>query len=80
MKRCVAAAALALVGAGLAFQGPAAAASLPQSEIAGRVAEEGSIVHRVHWRRCRYWRRECAFRWGWGTWRWRRCLIIHGCW
>lgn len=30
-------------------------------------------------RRCRYWRRECADRWGWGGWEFRRCLYRHGC-
>lgn len=29
--------------------------------------------------RCRGWRHECADRWGWGTWRFERCLARHGC-
>jgi hypothetical protein len=29
--------------------------------------------------RCRYWRHECARRWGWGTRRYYRCLWRHGC-
>lgn len=29
--------------------------------------------------RCHAWRRECADRWGWGGWRFRRCLDRHGC-
>jgi hypothetical protein len=28
---------------------------------------------------CRAWARECAIRWGWRTWRWRRCMRIHAC-
>jgi hypothetical protein len=28
---------------------------------------------------CRAWARECAIRWGWQTWRWRRCMRIHAC-
>ena len=28
---------------------------------------------------CRSWRHECAERWGWGTWRFNRCLARHGC-
>lgn len=28
---------------------------------------------------CRAWRHECADRWGWGTWRFQRCLARHGC-
>ena len=32
-----------------------------------------------HWNRCRSWRHECADRWGWGSWRFNRCLARHGC-
>jgi hypothetical protein len=28
---------------------------------------------------CRHWRRECAARWGWGSFRWRICVRRHGC-
>lgn len=28
---------------------------------------------------CRSWRHECADRWGWGGYRFRRCLDRHGC-
>jgi hypothetical protein len=28
---------------------------------------------------CRWWRQECAARWGWGTWRFDRCMGLHGC-
>jgi hypothetical protein len=28
---------------------------------------------------CRAWRHECAERWGWGGWGFRRCLARHGC-
>ncbi|MEM9027042.1 MAG: hypothetical protein AAGC70_01590 [Pseudomonadota bacterium] len=28
---------------------------------------------------CARWRRICGYRWGWGTWRWRRCLAIRHC-
>jgi hypothetical protein len=28
---------------------------------------------------CRSWRHECADRWGWGNWRYERCLRRHGC-
>jgi hypothetical protein len=28
---------------------------------------------------CRAWARECASRWGWGSWRFRRCMRNHGC-
>ena len=42
-------------------------------------ASDGSAVEQVQWRSCRGWRRECASRWGWGGWRFRRCLARHGC-
>lgn len=29
--------------------------------------------------RCRGWRHECADRWGWGSWRFQRCLARRGC-
>lgn len=29
--------------------------------------------------RCGAWRRECAARWGWGTWRFHRCMGRHWC-
>lgn len=34
-----------------------------------------------HWRynRCHRWRNRCAYRWGWGGYRFRRCLRRHGC-
>lgn len=39
-----------------------------------------SLIEKSHYRnRCRAWRRECAARWGWGGWRFRRCLARHGC-
>jgi hypothetical protein len=39
-----------------------------------------SLAEKVDYRdRCVHQRRECAERWGWRTWRWRRCVIAHGC-
>lgn len=43
---------------------------------------DGSLVQRTHWRyrhHCRYWHRECAWRWGWRTRGFYRCLWRHGC-
>ncbi len=38
------------------------------------------LVEKAQWGgRCRAWRHECAARWGWGGWRFRRCLARHGC-
>ena len=53
------------------------AASLPKL---APIASEASAVEPVHYYGyCRSWRHECAARWGWGTWRYRRCLSIRGC-
>lgn len=39
-----------------------------------------SLVEKAQFRgRCRAWRRECGRRWGWGGFRYRRCLARHGC-
>ena len=38
-----------------------------------------ALVEKTQWRGCRGWRAECARRWGWGGWRFRRCLARHGC-
>lgn len=50
-----------------------------QSLILPEMSQSQSWLNTVQYRRCRYWRRECAFRWGWGGWRYRRCLFRHGC-
>ncbi len=42
-------------------------------------AVEGTLVEQVQWGRCRYWRRECAARWGWRTPQWYACMARHGC-
>ncbi len=31
------------------------------------------------WKRCRRARNRCANRWGWGSWRWHRCVQRRGC-
>jgi hypothetical protein len=38
----------------------------------------GDYGYRRH-NSCHFWRNECADRWGWGTWRYRRCVRNHGC-
>jgi hypothetical protein len=35
--------------------------------------------HRGWRNRCVRWRHNCANRWGWGSWRFRRCVRHHGC-
>lgn len=39
-----------------------------------------SLATTVDYRRyCWRWRNICANRWGWGGWRFRRCMVRHGC-
>lgn len=63
--------------AAAAFFTPLSAAPIASQPI---TVEEG-VLQQVHWRgrRCRSWRRRCAYRWGRGTWRYRRCLRRHSC-
>lgn len=61
-----------------ALAGPqiSAAATVPSATL--KVTDAGT-VQQVRWGRCLYWHRECAFRWGWGTNRYHRCLRRHSC-
>ena len=72
---------LLLTAAMLVPQTSFAAPASPQTPVP--LASEGFAVEQVHFRRryryCRYWRHECADRWGWGTRRYYRCLRRHGC-
>lgn len=43
-----------------------------------RFDDHDGFRHR-RWRRCGYWRHECADRWGWRSFRFERCLARHGC-
>ncbi len=39
-----------------------------------------SVMEKAGWRdHCHRWRHICSDRWGWGTWRFRRCMVLHGC-
>ena len=60
---------------------PEISPSQSQVELAGYWRDRGWGHHRWRggWGYCRGWRHECANRWGWGTWRFRRCLARHGC-
>ena len=52
----------------------------PLSLIVGPAVEHQSLAQPVDYRNyCGRWREECRERWGWRTWRFRRCLAIHGC-
>lgn len=74
--------ATAALGAGLALAGGlASATALPgaATTTAASAASAGTL-HDVGYRGyCFRWRQVCASRWGWGNWRFRRCLRLHGC-
>ncbi|WP_020086740.1 hypothetical protein [Hyphomicrobium zavarzinii] len=63
----------------------ASAASLPAPAAQqSRIADGGllqDVGHRRwhHANRCRIVRHECADHFGWGSWRFRRCVMRHGC-
>ena len=78
MKKFIVTATLAAAIAGpLAVADQAGAASLPKlAPIAGGQSLGEPVQYRNY---CHRWRRECAHRWGWGGWRYRRCLSIRGC-
>jgi hypothetical protein len=71
------AAGVVAMAAVLAPMGATAAPAMPQTKIVD--VDGGSLLQKAQYGRCRYWRRECADRWGWRTPRFFRCLARHGC-
>ncbi len=72
-----------LLAASVVAVGLSAAATSSQAAqlapIKGLEAHQ-SLVTQVDYRRyCWRWRHICADRWGWGGWRFRRCMVRHGC-
>jgi hypothetical protein len=52
----------------------------PHTVIPNPAVSDGSLIHNVQWGpHCHRWARICAHRWGWRTWRFRRCMRHHGC-
>ena len=76
IKKMTLAAGLLALGTLAAPQMSSAASFSPATGIA---ATDSGLVQTVQFRGCRGWRRECAARWGWGGWRFRRCMARHGC-
>jgi hypothetical protein len=76
IARTALAAGLLALGALAAPQTSSAASLTP---VPGVAANDSSLVQTVQWRSCRYWRHECAERWGWRTWRYHRCVERHDC-
>lgn len=63
----------------LAGSNLASAASFTPGATGPAVTFDSNLVEKAQWGRCRAWRNECARRWGWGGWQFRRCLARHGC-
>jgi hypothetical protein len=57
--------------------GASAAPALPQATVAE--TGSGTLIEKTHFRGCRFWRHECAARWGWRSRMYHRCLWRHGC-
>jgi hypothetical protein len=71
-------AATAAVGFTMALSAGAQAA--PLTLLGTHAAANQSLAVQVDYRdRCEHRRHECAERWGWGTWRFRRCVRLHRC-
>jgi hypothetical protein len=69
--------ATAALAAGLCLT---AAQAAPVSGITLSPLSTQSLIEKAGWRRhCWRWRHICANRWGWGGWRFHRCMVIHGC-
>lgn len=71
-----------------AFATPSSAATFVPNLSTGAQSQVEQVHWTGYWHRhrwgggwgyCRRWRHECADRWGWGTWQFRRCLRRHGC-
>jgi hypothetical protein len=71
-------AALALASPLMLGQASAAGTTVPQMKAAQSVATTDAIVEKAGYH-CRKWRRKCAWRWGWGSKRFHRCLWRHSC-
>jgi hypothetical protein len=82
----ITAAAVTAVAGSALVAGPAAATPLSTGATLGvlgfptTLGGEDIVQQASFHRRCRLWRRECAFRWGWGSPRYHRCLRRRGCW
>ena len=77
MKSVLTLAAAAAIASLIASGDAQAAPAATQSPLPGIAAQD--LLQPVQWRRCRAARRICAARWGWGGWRFRRCVRTHAC-
>jgi hypothetical protein len=77
VSRSIAIMALTLAAPALLVVAAQAAPVAPRGPAAGL---EQSLAQTVDYRGyCSRWRAECSNRWGWRTWRYRRCMTYHGC-
>jgi hypothetical protein len=70
-----------LVAAAIALA-PYTVSAMPltsQADALAAAAAEGTLVEKTQWGYCRRVRQDCAFRWGWRTWRYFRCVGARGC-
>lgn len=65
-----------LAALAVASAGGAAAAPPVKPDRPGVAGLAETVQYRFY---CRRWRHECARRWGFSGWRYRRCLTIRGC-
>jgi hypothetical protein len=73
----VLASAIALVTATVALSESQAA---PVQGVSSLGDVHQTLIEKTGYRfHCWRWHHICAGRWGWGTWRLHRCLVIHGC-
>ena len=70
----------ALVCVALSSMGAQAAPVVPASPFAQSSKSLAQPVdYRTFRNRCVQWREECRERWGFRSWRYRRCVSYHGC-
>lgn len=74
----------AAAGAFFALAGTASLQAAPaaaQTPAPWANSQPSTLLEPVHYYypRCRWWRRECSARWGFATWRYNRCMYLHGC-
>jgi hypothetical protein len=77
MTRLALAAGVAACAFSFTLQSAAAAPVAPFSSAISEAAADNSLVRSAQ--SCGAWNRICANRWGWGTWRYRRCMRDHFC-
>jgi hypothetical protein len=80
MKTILTLAAAAALSSLIGFSPARAAPAGPQSSVpTATVQDLLQPAYYPVYHHCRWWARECAYRWGWGSWRFRRCMRWHGC-